>query len=76
MCSTMHMFSDNRYVNIYTDLVDKSCFMDFDQNDLSFYPYYKSLGYENAKAKYWHHSEEPHRLYSEKLFDFWCKKYK
>ena len=36
----------------------------------SFYWKYKNLGYNNEKAKYWHHGEEAHSLYAEELYNF------
>ena len=39
-------------------------------NDAAFFWHYRNAGYENPKAKYWHHNEEPHRLHAEKLFNF------
>jgi hypothetical protein len=39
-------------------------------NELSFYWLYKNQGYNNTRAKYWHHAEEPHQLYSQVLYNF------
>ena len=45
--------------------------MDLLDNDAAFFWHYRNAGYENPKAKYWHHNEEPHRLFAEKLFNFY-----
>lgn len=70
MCNTMHMFTKNNHTEFFLDLIDKNHYVDVDNNDQSFYWKYKNAGYENPKALYWHHSEEPHRLYAEKLYNF------
>ena len=72
MCNTMKMTSDdNSYSSYLSDLIDRSRFYEFDNSDIkSFYWKYKNIGYSNPKAKYWHHGEEPHRLYSEELYNF------
>lgn len=72
MCSTMHMFQPGEHFTSYmVDMIDESRYYNLktDQSE-SFYWKYKSLGYENPKAKYWHHGEEPHRLYAEELYKF------
>jgi hypothetical protein len=72
MCNTMHMFEpDNQFTSHLVDLIDASKYYELktDQNS-SFYWKYKNSGYDNPKAKYWHHSEEPHRLYAEELYNF------
>ena len=35
-----------------------------------FFWFYRNQGFENPKAKYWHHDETPHRLQAERLFNF------
>ncbi len=72
MCNTMHMFvPDDHYVSYLLKMIDSKCYYNFDKGqDDSFYWKYRNLGYENTKAKYWHHSEEPHRLYAEELYKF------
>lgn len=71
MCNSMHMFTTpNIHLEMYTDLIDKSRYMDWDNNDLAFFWKYKNLGYVNEKAKYWHHGEIPHKMHSEDLYDF------
>ncbi len=70
MCNTMHMFSRNTHTEFFLDLIDKTHYIDCEDNDRAFYWNYKNAGFENPKAQYWHHNEEPHRLYAEKLFNF------
>lgn len=70
MSNTMNMFTRNSHTELYLDLIDKNKYMDFDNNDEAFYWKYKNAGYSNAKAQYWHHNEEPHRLFAEKLYNF------
>ena len=70
MCNTMHMFTNNLATLVYSPLVDSTRYYNMFDNDRSFYWYYRNKGYENPLAKYWHHSEEPHRLYCEELFEF------
>ena len=71
MTNTMKMFSeDNSHLDFYIEQVDQSKYMDMLDNDAAFFWHYRNAGYENPKAKYWHHNEEPHRLHAEKLFKF------
>lgn len=76
MCNTMDTFSKNPCLNLYKELVDKSKYFNFDKDDEGFYWKYRNLGYKNEKAKYWHHGEEPHRLYAESLIDFYRSHFK
>ena len=75
MCNTMHMFTPAPQINFYIDQIDQSYYLDLLDNEQSFYWKYKSAGYVNHKAKYWHHGEEPHKLYSEELFKLYVNKY-
>jgi len=71
MCNTMHMFTlPDKHLDIYTDFIDKNKYFNWDNNDESFFWKYRNAGYVNPKAKYWHHDEEPHRLQSERLYEF------
>lgn len=72
MCNTMHMFVPNdHFVSYLLKMIDQTCYYNCDTGqDDSFYWKYRNSGYENIKAKYWHHSEEPHRLYAEELHKF------
>jgi hypothetical protein len=64
------MFTRDKHLNFYLDKIDSTRYINFDNNKESFYWKYKNEGHVNPKAKYWHHGEEPHRLYSEKLLEF------
>lgn len=75
MCNTMHIFDYPNdvipdHITMYTDLIDNSRYLEPYDNNKSFYWFYKNAGYENPLAKWWHHGEEPHRLYAEKLYRF------
>lgn len=71
MCNTMHLLSlPCHYYDFYLDLIDQSRFYKLADNESAFFWYYKNLGYENPKAKYWHHGEEPHELQSQRLYEF------
>lgn len=72
MCNTMKMFSpENIHLEFYLNLIDKSKYMDMLDNESAFFWFYRNAGYENPKAQYWHHNEEPHRLFAERLFKFY-----
>jgi hypothetical protein len=73
MCNTMHMFERTKNLNFYLDQIDSSRYVGFDDNNSAFYWKYKNAGYTNSKAKYWHHNEEPHRLFAEYLQNFITK---
>lgn len=71
MCNTMHMFKESDFTNFLVDLIDDTYYYyPRSTQDQAFYWKYRNLGYENNKAKYWHHNEEPHRLYAEELYKF------
>ena len=72
MCNTMHMFVPNdHYVSYLLKMIDSRYYYNYNTSqDQSFFWKYRNLGHENPKAKYWHHSEEPHRLYAEELYKF------
>lgn len=72
MCNTMNMFMPNdSHISNLTKLIDSKYYYNFyKDHNKSFYWKYKNLGYENSKARYWHHNEEPHRLYAEELYKF------
>lgn len=66
--NTLHMFSpNNEFLDPYHDLVDETRYINYKDNDLSFYTKYKNLGYENPKATYFHHGEDAHLAYSHEL---------
>lgn len=70
MCNTMHMFDQYKPLNFYIDQIDQTRYFNLTNNAQSFYRKYKELGFVNIKAKYWHHGEEPHKLYSKELYNF------
>lgn len=70
MSNSMHMFTKDKHLSFYLNLIDASCYMQFDDSDNAFYWKYRNTGYINEKAKYWHHSEQPHAMYAEELFQF------
>lgn len=70
MCNSMPMFTTKVHVNFYKQFIDKSCYIDFDNNDMSFYYKYKNLGFTNELAQYDHHGAEPHKLYADYLYKF------
>jgi hypothetical protein len=71
MCNTMHMFTSYvKQIENLLPLIDKTKYRDMMHDSEAFYIKYKDKGYTNTKAKYWHHGEEPHRLYAEDLYKF------
>jgi hypothetical protein len=70
MCNSTHLFSKDEHLDFYLDLIDKKYYYNFNNNDLAFYTKFKNQGYVNEKAVWYHHGEEPHRLYSEELYNF------
>lgn len=70
MCNAMHLVTENKVNELYLKLIDKNKFYKLTKNDECFFWKFKNLGYVNPKAKYWHHGEEPHRLYCEELLSY------
>jgi hypothetical protein len=71
MCSSMPLFENqNKHISVYLNLIDNTRYIDLYEPNNSFYWHYRNLGFSNPKAKYWHHNEQPHNLYAEKLFNF------
>jgi len=72
MCDTMHMFAPNEHFTSYlVNKIDKTRYYNVGTDESqAFYWKYRHMGYTNDKAQYWHHSEEPHRLYAEELYNF------
>lgn len=66
----MHMFTPNEQLDFYLSLVDQTKYYNMLDNDNAFFWKYRNAGYENPKAKYWHHNEVPHKMYAEELFNF------
>lgn len=70
MCNTMKMFDPSAYLSSYLPLIDLDNYMEPFEPEKSFFWYYRDQGYQNPKARYWHHDEIPHELYAQKLYDF------
>jgi hypothetical protein len=72
MCSTTYMFELNEpCTNFLVDKIDEKHYYNLKTDyHQAFYHKYADLGYENPKAVYWHHNEEPHRLFAEELYRF------
>lgn len=70
MCNSTHLFSDLPQLRFYVDLIDRTRYYHPDRNELAFFTKYKHLGFINEKAVWYHHGEEPHRLYAEELYNF------
>jgi hypothetical protein len=64
------MFSNDYHLDFYKKQIDQTRYLDMSVTDNSFFLYYANQGYKNLKAKYFHHDEIPHKLYSEKLLEF------
>lgn len=73
MCNTMHMFTNRKWIDPYAKNFDLTRYINFIDNDSSFYTKYTNLGFKNPNAIYWHHGEDAHRLYADELFDFYKK---
>jgi hypothetical protein len=71
MCNTMHML-DWRYkhLDFHIKQIDRTKYRELLDADKAFFWKYRHAGYENPKAKYWHHNEEPHRLFADELYTF------
>lgn len=69
MCNSMTMFTEP-VARAYHSLVDYKYYFNAMDNSKSFYPYYRDLGHTNQSALYWHHGEEPHKLYADELYNF------
>lgn len=71
LCNTLYMFDkENLHLKWYFKHIDKNRYINFDNNDESFFTKYHKLGYNNPLAKYFHHGVEPHKLYAQYLFDY------
>lgn len=61
MCNTMHMFTTPcEHLDFYIKLVHRKKYYGMLDNSLGFFWHYRNRGYENPKAKYWHHGEQAH----------------
>jgi|TARA_R110000822_G_scaffold264850_1_gene388887 hypothetical protein len=71
MCNTMPFFLDNiDSVKNLIPLIDSNKYYQLGKKNEAFFPKYQLLGYVNEKAKYWHHGEEPHKLFAKDLLKF------
>lgn len=71
MCNSMQQYTeDNENVKEFLGMVDATKYYKLYEGEEAFYLKYHALGYTNKKAKYWHHGEEPHRLYAQELLQF------
>jgi hypothetical protein len=64
------MFDQDKTLDFYIRQIDQTKYYKITDNDQSFFWKYKNAGFVNTKAKYWHHGEEPHKLFSEELYQF------
>ena len=64
------MFTPGGHIDFYLDKIDTTRYINYNNNDECFYWKYRNAGHTNPKAKYWHHGEEPHRLYADLLHKF------
>ena len=74
MCNTMHMY--NKFdldippaVALYRDWINTEYYLNPFDNSRCFYWYYRDQGYD-SRGDYWHHGEEPHKLYADQLESF------
>lgn len=56
------------HLSFYLSLVDTNKYYGIHNASEVFYPKYKELGY--AKAKYWHHGDEPDYYFSKELYNY------
>lgn len=69
--NTLYMFDKNMpQLDWYLKQIDSKRYINFDNNDESFFTRYAKLGYKNNLAKYLHHGIEPHQLYAEYLYEY------
>ena len=71
MLNSMPFFLDDiNAIKNLLPLVDDNKYYQLNNKDEAFYWKYQKLGYVNDKAKYWHHGEEPHKLFADELINF------
>ena len=71
MLNSMPFFLDDiNAIKNLLPLVDDNKYYQLNNKDEAFYWKYQKLGYVNDKAKYWHHGEEPHKLFANELINF------
>ena len=71
MLNAMPFFLDDiNCIKNLLPLIDHNKYYQLNNKDEAFYQKYQRLGYVNEKAKYWHHGEEPHKLFADELINF------
>lgn len=71
MCNSMYTLgAEETLLDYYVRHVDTSRYYKLLEKDECFYWKFRNLGYENPKAKYWHHDEIPHQLFADELYQF------
>ena len=71
MLNSMPFFLDDiNAIKNLLPLVDDNKYYQLNNKDEAFYWKYQKLGYVNDKAKYWHHGEEPHKLFADELINY------
>ena len=71
MLNSMPFFLDDiNAIKNLLPLVNDNKYYQLNNKDEAFYQKYQRLGYVNEKAKYWHHGEEPHKLFADELINF------
>jgi hypothetical protein len=73
MCNTMKMFHRTVALNFYLQMIDTSKYYHAFNNAQSFWWKYKNEGYTNDLATYWHHGEEPHKLFADELLALYLR---
>lgn len=71
MCNAGYMTQLTSRTQQYIKFIDNNHFynlLDFEQ---SFWRKFLNQGYKNEKAKYWHHGEEPHKIFAQELENFY-----
>lgn len=53
----------------YRNKIDRTRFKNFDKPEESFWEHCKSRGFDINGQKYWHHKEDAHQYWADKLFD-------
>lgn len=77
MCNTMALVENNihGHMDFYFNQVDQNKYIWLTDSKKSFYWRFRDAGFVNQKAKYWHHGEEPHRIFANELYEFIKEKY-
>jgi hypothetical protein len=71
MCNSMPVFdAHTKHLGYYLNLIDATKYYGIYNSEQAFFPKYRKEGYVNPKAKYWHHDEIPHGIFTEELYSF------